>query len=326
MCTAITYQTKDFYLGRTLDYEISYNEEIIITPRNYTFHFLEEDTLEKHYAMIGIATIKDNYPLYYEAVNEKGLGMIGLHFVGNAIYFSKQKNKRNIAPFELIPWILGKCKSVQDVKKELLQFNLLNKPFQSNIPLAELHWLVADQYSSIVIESRKDGLHVFDNPIGVLTNNPPFEQQVFALNNYMQLSVKEPKNYFNKNLPMIRYSRGMGALGLPGDFSSQSRFVRAAFIRSNSVCHAGEVESVNQFFHILQSVDVVRGCCEMGKGKYAITFYTSCCNTSKGIYYYTTYQNHQIHAVDMYKENLDGMQLIRFSMMKEEQIHWQNSK
>lgn len=326
MCTAITYQTKDFYLGRTLDFEISYGEEIVITPRNYIFHFVEEGILETHYAMIGIATIQNDYPLFYEAVNEKGLGIIGLHFVGNATYFSKQKKKRNIAPFEMIPWLLGKCKSVQEVKEELLQFNLLNQPFQPSIPLAELHWLVADSHSSIVIESRKDGLHVLDNPIGVLTNNPPFEQQVFALNNYMHLSRKDPKNCFNRKLSLMKYSRGMGALGLPGDFSSQSRFVRASFIRSNSVCQTGEEESVNQFFHILQSVDVIRGCCEIEKGKYAITFYISCCNTNKGIYYYTTYQNHQIHAVDMYKENLDGKKLIHFPMIKEEQIQWQNGK
>ncbi len=324
MCTAITFQTKDFYIGRTLDFEISYGEEIVITPRNYCFHFFEEDTLETHYAMIGIATIQNDYPLYYEAVNEKGLGIIGLHFVGNATYFSKQKNKKNITPFELIPWLLGKCKSVQEVKKQLAQINLLNKPFQKNIPLAELHWLVADRNCSIVIESRKDGLYVMDNPIGVLTNNPPFEQQLFALNNYLHLSRKEPENHFDQKLPFLKYSRGMGALGLPGDFSSQSRFIRASFIRSNSVCNLDEVESVNQFFHILQSVDVVRGCCEIEKEKYAITFYTSCCNTNRGIYYYTTYQNHQIHAIDMHNENLNEKKLIRFPMIKEEQIQWQN--
>lgn len=324
MCTAITYQTKDFYVGRTLDFEISYGEEVVITPRNYVFHFLEEKSLSSHYAMIGIATIKDQYPLYYEAVNEKGLGMIGLHFVGNAVYYPKRRGKNNITPFELIPWILGQCKTVEEACDLLENLNLLDMSFHERLPLAELHWLIADCHACVVLETREDGLHIYHNPIGVLTNNPPFEQQLFQLNNYMQLSSRAPHNSFGKGLPLKVYSRGMGALGLPGDTSSQSRFVRAAFIRANSSCEVNEKESVNQIFHILQSVEVPRGCCDIGKGTYAITYYISCCNTQKGIYYYTTYGNHQIHAVDMYKEDMDGETLIRFPMVQEEQIRWQN--
>ena len=84
MCTAATYKTKDFYFGRTLDYEFSYGDEITITPRNYQFEFRSMGKMQTHYAMIGMAYISDNYPLYYDAVNEKGLGMAGLNFVGNA--------------------------------------------------------------------------------------------------------------------------------------------------------------------------------------------------------------------------------------------------
>ena len=84
------------------------------------------------------------------------------------------------------------------------------------------------------------------------------------------------------------------------------------------------MESVSQFFHILNSVDQQRGCCDLGNGKYEITIYTSCCNTNRGIYYYTTYDNHQITAVDMYKENLDSDTLIKYPLIKEEQIKIQN--
>ena len=116
----------------------------------------------------------------------------------------------------------------------------------------------------------------------------------------------------------------MGAIGLPGDLSSQSRFVRVAFVKMNSVSGEDENESVNQFFHILNSVDQQRGCCQLDDGKYEITIYTSCCNATKGIYYYTTYDNHQITAVDMHKENLDGDSLIRYSLIKGEHINYQN--
>lgn len=85
MCTAATYKTKDFYFGRTLDYEFSYGDEITVTPRNYAFDFRHTSACTSHYAIIGMAHIVGNYPLYYDAINEKGLGMAGLNFVGNAV-------------------------------------------------------------------------------------------------------------------------------------------------------------------------------------------------------------------------------------------------
>ena len=124
----------------------------------------------------------------------------------------------------------------------------------------------------------------------MLTNNPPFPQQLFALNNYRALSPRTPASTFAEGLDLTAYSRGLGGLGLPGDLSSQSRFVRAAFVRMNAKSGSGEAESVNQFFHILHSVEQQRGCCELDGGKYEITLYTSCCNADKGIYYYTTYR------------------------------------
>ena len=172
--------------------------------------------------------------------------------------------------------------------------------------------------------STPTGLHIYDNPVGVLTNNPPFDQQMFMLNNYMNLSPKQPENKFSKDLDFNAYSRGMGALGLPGDLSSASRFAKVAFTKMNSVSGDGEEESVSQFFHILGSVDQQRGCCEVEEGKYEITIYTSCCNATKGIYYYTTYNNHQITAVDMHREKLDGDKLVRYPLITGEQINYQN--
>lgn len=324
MCTAATYKTKDFYFGRTLDYEFSYGDEVTILPRNYPFPFRKMDTIKKHYALIGMAHIVDKYPLYYEAINEKGLGMAGLNFVSNAVYHDYEPGKDNIAQFEFIPWVLCQCANVSEAKKLLENINLLNIPYNKDLPVAELHWMVSDCNQSIVIESVSDGLKIYDNPIGVLTNNPTFDKQLFHLNNYRNLSNGASANTFAQNLDLQEYSRGMGALGLPGDLSSQSRFVRVAFVKMNSISKESEKESVSQFFHILNSVNQQRGCCYLGDGKYEITLYTSCCNATKGIYYYTTYDNHQITAVDMHKENLDGNLLIRYPLISEEQIREQN--
>ena len=202
--------------------------------------------------------------------------------------------------------------------------DLVDTPFSPQLPVGSLHWLIADETGSITVEAVKEGLMIYDNPTGVLTNNPPFPQQMFQLNNYMHLSPKQPVNTFSKDLPLNAYSRGMGALGLPGDLSSSSRFVRASYVKMNSRCNGDELSSVSQFFHILGSVDQQRGCCEVAEGKYEITLYTSCCNATKGIYYYTTYDNHQISAVDMHKTDLNGQELARFTPVTTEQIHFMN--
>ncbi len=324
MCTAATYMSDNFYFGRTLDYEFSYREEVTVTPRNFTFKFKFAGQISSHYAIIGMAYVCDGYPLYYDATNEKGLCMAGLNFVGNAHYNEVVENKENIAVFEFIPWILSQCGSVKEAKEKLENINLVNEPFSAALPVAQLHWMLADRYDCLTVEAVREGLKVYDNPVGALTNNPTFSEQLQRLNDFMSLSPKTPKNLFSEKLDLTAYSRGMGAIGLPGDLSSQSRFIRAAFVRCNSVSGNSEGESVSQFFHILNSVDQPRGCCDVGDGEYEITIYTSCCNADKGVYYYTTYDNHQISAVDIHKCNLDGIDLVRYPLVLEENIFYQN--
>lgn len=324
MCTAATYKTRDFYFGRTLDYEFSYGDEITVTPRNYAFKLRSGAALSSHYAIVGMAHVAEDYPLYYDGINEKGLGMAGLNFVGNAAYNEVMDGKENVAQFEFIPYILGQCASVSEARQRLAGINITAVPFSDKLPCAQMHWIIADENESIVVESMRDGLHVHDNPAGVLTNNPPFETQLFLLNNYMGLSPKQPRNSFAKGLELTAYSRGMGAVGLPGDLSSASRFARAAFTRMNSVSGEGEKESVSQFFHILGSVDQQRGCCEVAEGKYEFTIYTSCCNCTKGIYYYTTYENSRVNAIDMHRADLDGNRLSRYPLLNGQDINYQN--
>lgn len=324
MCTAATYKTKDFYFGRTLDNECSYGEEVTVTPRDFAFRFRHMGDLNRHYAIIGMAHVAENYPLYYDAVNEKGLAMAGLNFVGNAHYREPVCGRDNIAQFEFIPWILGSCATVKESRALLEKINLVNTPFDEKQPAAQLHWMIADRDEAVTVESVAEGIRIYDNPVGVLTNNPPFDEQLFQLNNYMRLSPKPPQNNFSQKLKLSAYSLGMGAIGLPGDLSSQSRFVRAAFVKMNSVSGESEGESVGQFFHILGSVEQQRGCCELGEGKYETTIYTSCCNADRGIYYYTTYGNRQITGVDMRKESLDADALIRYPLIYGEQIRMQN--
>lgn len=324
MCTAATYQTKSFYFGRNLDLEYSYEESVTVTPRNFPFVFRMAPPLQHHYAMVGMGFVHDGYPLYYEATNEAGLSMAGLNFPGNAVYHPEAPGKDNIAPFEFIPWVLGQCGDLGSARVLLGRLNLTALDLSPQLPSAPLHWFIAHRQGALVVESMADGLHVYDDPAGVLTNNPPFPYHMQNLCNYMALGTCQPENHFCKSLKLEPYSRGMGALGLPGDCSSASRFVRAAFTRLNSRSGDSEIESVSQFFHILQNVAMPRGCVDVGDGKFDVTIYSCCCNADTGVFYYTTYDNPAYTAVEMRRENLEGREPRSYPMVRRPYVLRQN--
>ncbi|MDY3928317.1 MAG: choloylglycine hydrolase [Clostridia bacterium] len=324
MCTAITYKTKNHYFGRNLDLDYSYHESVTVTPRNYSFKFRKTEEMKTHYAIIGMANVEDNFPLYYDAINEKGLGMAALSYFRNVDFKECTQGKFNIAPFEFIPWILGQCADLEDAKKLLANINLAKICFNEKFPISPVHWIISDKNSSVTVEAVKEGVMVYDNPVGVLTNDPSFDMQLFNLNNYMNLTPETPENTFSDKIDLFPYCKGMGAVGLPGDLSSPSRFVKATFTKLNSVCEESESESISQFFHILGSVYQQRGSVRTGKDKYEITYYSSCCNQDTGIYYYTTYENSQITAVNMNNENLDGKELAVYPLIRSQQINYIN--
>lgn len=314
MCTAASFKNKNTYFGRTLDYEFSYGEKVTITPRNYPFEFRHLGLNNNHYAIIGMAHIHNDYPMYYDAMNEYGLGMAGLNFVGNAKYNEVIEGKENVAQFEFISFILSTCKNVLEAKNKIKEINLVKTPYNEYYPAAKLHWILRDTNDCIVVEAMEDGIHIYDNKTGSLTNNPPFNYQLENLKNYVSLNNDEPNKSFSFNEAF--YSRGMGSVGLPGDLTSQGRFVRVVYTAHFSVASPDENSSVNQFFHILESVWQTRGLCKIND-KYEITIYASCMNLNEGIYYYKTYDNPQISAVYLKNENLNSSKIISYDLAKE---------
>lgn len=324
MCTAVSVRGRFHLFGRTLDYEKSYGEEIVLLPRRCLFSFRNGTVLKDHFAMIGMAHVAQGIPLYYDAVNEHGLAMAGLNFVGSTCYQLPEQGRENVAQFEVIPWILCTCRTVKEARKALSGMNITAEAFSEALPAAQLHWLLADKREAITVEVVREGLKVYDNPVGVLTNNPPFDMQMTMLAQYQQLSPRDPENHFISGLELTPWSRGMGAVGLPGDLSSGSRFVRAAFTAGNAEPGRSREDAVTQFFHILETVSQTRGCCRLPDGSCECTLYTSCCDTEKGIYYYTTYGNRQISAVALYGEGLRGDALVQYPLITGQQIRWQN--
>ena len=323
MCTAITFRTRDHYFGRNLDFEHGFGETVVITPRNYPIAFRKSAPMLSHYAIIGMAVVDKGYPLYFDGTNEKGLSMAGLYFPENAVYLPEKPGADNITPFEFIPWILGDCQNISQAKDKLSNLNLVDISYSEEYPLSPLHWIIADKDASLVVEPTDDGIKIYENPIGVLTNNPPFDFQLHNLTKYLNLTREEAVSRFAPNYALTPYSRGMGTIGLPGDLSSPSRFVRAAFVKLNSVCRDTEAASICQFFHILGSVVQQEGCVRVGNA-FEKTIYTSCCNTDKGIYYYTTYENPQITGISMHNCDLNSPKVSVFPLITQPQIRMNN--
>lgn len=325
MCTAIHWNG---FFGRNLDLWYAYGESVVITPRHYPFSFRLAGETECHFAMIGMAFADYGYPLYYEATNEKGLSMAGLNFPGTAVYASPAEKGTNVASFELIPWVLGQCAALADVRRLLRDLRIVNLSFREDLPTSPLHWIIADRDASLVLESTADGLQVYDNPVGVLTNNPPFPAHLARLAEYTALSPRQPASRFG-NVPVALASGGMGAVGLPGDWSSASRFVRAAFVK----CHAGPEETaegnVTQFFHMLDAVAMPKGAVIVPYGKAhsdgeaeEITVYACCCDMERGVYYYKTYENHRITAIDLHGCDPDSSTLTVIPMDRTPDIRY----
>lgn len=320
MCTAISFLSKDHYFGRNLDLSYHYQESVTITPRNYPLHFRCTGAINTHYAMIGMATIADNYPLYYDATNEHGLSMAGLNFPGNAVYHTPSDCAVNLAPFELIPWVLSQCKNVDEACLLLKDVKIADISFNDRFAVTPLHWMISDRERSVVLEPMTI-CKIYDNPIGVLTNNPPFPYHAENIRQYLNLTNVDPDiNNWCNNIP---FGLGTGAVGLPGDFSSPSRFIRAAFVKAHALKKENEAESIAQFFHILQCVQQPDGCIKLDNA-YQKTIYSSCCNTRLGLYYYTTYDNQQISAIDLHKTDLNSTNLTAYPLRQTAQLFWEN--
>ncbi|NME45121.1 choloylglycine hydrolase [Faecalicoccus pleomorphus] len=320
MCTSFTYVNQDFYFGRNLDLDCGFGEEVVITPRHYPFTFHHKETITNHYAMIGMATVIDNTPLYAEAVNEKGLGMAGLQFSQNAVYFPYKEDQDNIASFEIIPWILSQCETVHQAWQLLEHVNILDIAFKKSVPNSPLHWIIANKEQAIVVESVQEGLKVYENPIGVLTNNPPFDFHRLNLTQYLNLTKSYPENRFDKSIDLKPYAVGMGALGLPGDASSVSRFVKTAFLKHNLYSDGTESDNVQQYFRVLQQVAMVKGTVMTDKDTMDHTLYSCCINATKGIYYYATYENAAIQKINMHDQDLNDTKLVQFALNRQPEI------
>lgn len=319
MCTAINFNLSRHLFSRTLDLECSYGECVVCTPRHYRLHYRHESSQSKHYAIIGVGRVVDNVPLYYDAFNEAGLAAAALNFPANAVYFEKKPQLINVASYELITFILSHCSNLSEAVALLYKINITNDSFNSELPSTPLHWIIADKSGAITVESVSGGVEIYENPFGVMTNSPEFSYHLLRVSDFMKLDSVQPENKICPTVNLSYYSGGIGAIGLPGDFSSTSRFIRAVFLKNHSVC-----EEVSHAFDIMENLSVPKGAVVTEDGKPFMTVYTSVADAEGRVYYFTTAPSRRIRAVSMNDAIMNSDVLSTFEMNEEEKILYIN--
>ncbi len=347
MCTALTLKKGNLCVfGRNMDLEYEWGQQVVVTPRNFIWPMRFLPKMRQKYAIIGMAMpYKDSengghdYPLYAEAANEKGLACAGLNFPANAYYPDPGKTKKEkgqlieITPYEVVHWVLANFSSVKEVKKFFNEntIAIVNKPISKEVGITTLHFIVSDKDGAFVFEPCVDGVKYYDNPLGILSNNPTFDWQLTNLSYYQNLCNSQ--NFPSDCKFMESASgQGFGGLGLPGDVTPPSRFIRTVFYKTYSVPEENIESLVNEHFHILSSVEMIKGSVIVGKTKdnkpiYDITLYSSCIDLNKMVYFYKTYWNSQINAVDMYALGdawLNGDQIAVYPFIKQQSIKFLN--
>ncbi len=290
MCTSIAINKGKTLFGRNMDIDYSFGECTVNTPRNFPLNFRKAGTLEKHYAFIGTAAVADNFPLYAEAMNENGLYIAALKFPGNAYCNENEtEGKINLAPYEIIPFVLAKCRNINEALSLLTECQIVAIPFSDNLPLSPLHWHIADRSGSLTLEKTKEGMKIYHNPADVLTNNPPFPFHLENKDHYENMSPCNPENSEGTIL-------GLGTVGLAGDFTPAARFVRADYLLEHTPENGG---TVSHFFHILDNVAIPKGAVITPDGKYHFTSYSCCFDAEALEFCYKTYENTDIRTVKL---------------------------
>jgi choloylglycine hydrolase len=275
MCTSVF--LKSGFFGRTLDYETSFGEEVLFSPRD-SFRFGQADN---RYSMIGVGVMRGKTPMYFDGMNEFGLCSAALNFPGEAHYAEGE----GLPSGELISFVLGFCRSTDEARSAIENLGIV-----ASTEFAPLHWMIADKRSAIVVESTKGGLFIHENPVGILTNSPGFKSQLAHLSDFSGLT------------PHSLTVRGDGAVGLPGDFSSKSRFVRGAFMVKNSISDGTPHGELCRISHILDSLSLPLGVTLSEKGEPISTRYSSIMDMESLTYYYKTYDSLNLKSVKLHPE------------------------
>lgn len=315
MCTGVRFVDSNggMYFGRNLDWSVPYGQKVVITPRGYKYNsaFLGEMTM-KGGAIIGMAIVAENTPLYFDCANESGLAIAGLNFPGYAQYAETAVDgKTNVAAYEFPLWVVANFTTVEEVEKALKNTAIVAKPINEQYPVSQLHWIIGDAKRSIVVEYTANGMEIFENDVDVLTNQPGYGWHKENLRNYMNLFPQMPKEVKWGKAKMTAFGSGSLMRGIPGDYYAPSRFVRVAYLNTHYPVKDNEAENVSRLFHTLTGVAMIDGAAQMADGACEKTIYTGGYSAPAKTYYYNTYEDPAIQKVAMGDYNLDSAELVQ---------------
>ncbi|MBO7132175.1 choloylglycine hydrolase [Candidatus Saccharibacteria bacterium] len=313
MCTGARFNDNagNMYFGRNLDWSVGYGEKIVVVPRGYKYKSAFLGEITKSPAIIGMGIVVENTPLYFDCANEDGLAIAGLNFPGYAKYETEAVDeKNNVVAYEFPLWVVLNFSSVDEAKKALKDVAIVAKPINEQFPVSELHWIIGDAKGSIVVEYTERGMEIFENDVDILTNQPGFGWHKENLRNYMNLFPQTPKEIKWEKAKLTAFGPGSLMQGLPGDYYSPSRFIRAAYLNTHYPVKTSEEENVSRLFHTLTGVAMIDGAAAMLDGQFEKTIYTGGYSTATQTYYYNTYEDPAIKSVSLKDCELDSKELI----------------
>lgn len=302
MCTAVRFTDAqgDMYLGRNLDWAFGYGERPRVWAKGSTVPYAFLDDAPAAHAVIGMCIDYQGYPMFFDCGNDAGLAVAGLNFPGYAEFPPEpQDGATNVCAYEFPFWVAANFSTVEEVEAALANTVIVGKPAGEGLGVSYLHWIIGDAHRSIVVEQMADGLHVHDDPVDVLANQPAFDWHMENLRTYITANNGFPEAAAWGKAELKPFGAGAGMRGIPGDCYSPSRFVKTAFLNANYPAKDGTVGNLARMFHTLGNVSMVEGAAAMADGQFEKTIYTGCFEASTGTYYYNTYDDPTIYCVSL---------------------------
>lgn len=307
-CTGITLKSKGgtTIVARSIEWGgTNLNSQYVIVPRGYTEQSyipggIGGMTFTARYGYVGLAVEQKDFVA--EGLNEAGLSAGLFYFPNYGKYeeYDAAKKDKSIADLQLVSWILGECKTVEEVKEAVKKVCIINiDPRASTV-----HWRFADTSGRQIVLEIIDGVpHFYENTLGVLTNSPGFEWQMTNLNNYVNLYPGTAPAHPLGTIELSSFGAGSGFLGMPGDVTPPSRFVRAAFYQTSAPPQETPLDAVRECFLILNSFEIPIGI-EFPLGKVpcdipSATQWTSATDMEDLVIYFRTMYNCAIRSIDL---------------------------
>ena len=340
-CTSIVLEAEDgaVVYGRTMEWgAFDLNSRVVIVPRGYVFQGHTPDGKPGHrwkarYGVVALDAIKKDY--FTDGMNEKGLVVGVLFFPGFAEFQSYDPDQAHISVsnLELANFILTKFATVDEVREGLKKVKVVSvdeAAFGGPVPIH--HTVIDKSGKAIVVQYIKGELNIFDNPLRVLTNSPPFDWHMTNLRNYLNLSAVAWPAKKIEELDFAPIGAGSGFLGLPGDYTPPSRFIRAvAYTQTARKTPDGD-ETIYEVFRILDNFNLPLGSAEgsdagseeLLKGMRSSTIWTSAADTKNLKYYYHTQNNRKVRMVDLkridFSPNKEGLRRFPLDKQKSQEI------